>query len=103
LPGPDFEGMVRSEIGNYGSLRGQAMINLPLTDTFWVRAAGSYTKRDGFDYNSFTDRHVNDRELWSTRLSAIWEPNDRFRANFIWEHFDEDDRRARTGKQLCTR
>ncbi|MGH6979401.1 MAG: TonB-dependent receptor [Brevundimonas sp.] len=103
LPGPDFEGMIRGEVGNYGSLRGQAMINMPLTDTFWVRAAGAYTKRDGFDYNSFTGQHVNDRELWSTRLSAIWQPNDRFSANLIWEHFDEDDRRSRTGKQLCTR
>jgi outer membrane receptor protein involved in Fe transport len=103
LPGPDFEGMARGEIGTYGTLRGQAMVNIPLTDTLWVRAAGAYTKRDGFDYNSFTGRHVNDRDLWSTRLSAAWEPNDRFSANLIWEHFEEDDRRSRTGKQLCTR
>jgi outer membrane receptor protein involved in Fe transport len=103
LPGPDFEGMIRGEVGNHGSLRGQGMINIPVTDTFWVRAAGAYTQRDGFDYNSFTEQRVNDRQLWSTRLSAAWEPNDRFRANLIWEHFDEDDRRARTGKQLCTR
>jgi len=103
LPGPDFEGMAKAEVGNYGTLRGQAMINLPVSDTFWVRAAGSITQRDGFDYNSFNDTHVNDRDLWSTRLSAAWKPNDRFSTNLIWEHFEEDDQRSRTGKQLCTR
>ena len=103
LPGPVFEAEVTGELGNYESRRGQAMINLPVTDTFWVRAAGSFTQRDGFDYNSFNDTHVNNRDLWSTRLSAAWEPSSRFSANLIWEHFEEDDNRSRTGKQLCTR
>lgn len=103
LPGPVFEAEVTGELGNYDSRRAQAMINVPITDTFWVRAAGGFTQRDGFDYNSFNDSWVNDRDLWSTRLSAAWEPNSRFSANLIWEHFEEDDNRARTGKQLCTR
>jgi len=103
LPGPDFDAMLKAEAGNYGSVRGQMMVNVPLGDTFAVRAAASMTKRDGFDYNSFNDTDVNDRDLYSTRLSAAWEPNDVFRANLIWEHFSEDDQRARTGKQLCTK
>lgn len=103
LPGPDFEGYAKAEVGNYGSLRGQGMVNVPISDTLWLRAAASFTQRDGFDYNSFKDSHINDRELWSGRLSAAWEPSDRFRANLIWEHFEEDDHRSRTGKQLCTR
>lgn len=103
LPGDDFEGLLQGEVGNYDSRRMSGMINLPLGDTFAVRLAGAATQRDGFDYNSFNDTHVNNRDLWSTRLSALWEPNDRFRANLIWEHFEEDDQRSRTGKQLCTR
>lgn len=103
LPGPDFDAMLRAEVGNYDTRRAQAMVNIPLTDTFAVRAAASMTKRDGFDYNTFTDRHVNDRDLWSARVSAAWHPSDRFNANLIWEHFEEHDARSRTGKQLCTR
>ncbi len=103
LPGAAFEAMAKAELGNFDSRRGQAMINLPLTDTVRVRAAGSFTKRDGFDHNSFKDTDVNGRDLWSSRLSAAWEPNSRFSANLIWEHFAEDDDRSRTGKQLCTR
>ena len=102
IGGPNFEAMVKAEAGNYGSLRGQAMVNVPLGDTFWVRAAGSITSRDGFDYNTFTEEDVNGRDLWQTRLTLGWEPSSRFRANLIWEHFEEDDDRLRTGKQLCT-
>ena len=102
LPTHKFEGFLKGEVGNYDSRRAQGMINVPLGEAFAVRLAGAMTKRDGFDYNTFNKTHVNDRDLWSTRLSAAWEPNDRFRANLIWEHFEEDDRRSRTGKQLCT-
>ncbi|WP_233205250.1 TonB-dependent receptor [Alkalicaulis satelles] len=103
LPTNEFEGEIGAEVGNYNTRRLTGMINVPITDTFAVRAAAASTQRDGFDYNSFNDTWVNDRDLWSARLSAQWEPTDRFSANIIWEHFQEDDRRARTGKQLCTR
>lgn len=102
LPGFEPEALVTGEIGNFGARRGQAMANIPIGDTFAVRAALSFTRRDGFDYNSFNDTKVNDRDLWSSRISALWQPTDRFRANLIWEHFEEDDNRSRTGKQLCT-
>jgi outer membrane receptor protein involved in Fe transport len=103
LPGPDFEALLKGEVGNYGSTRGQMMVNIPVTDTFWVRGAAALTKRDGFDYNTFNQSRVNGRDLFSTRLSAAWEPSDRFRTSLVWEHFGEDDDRSRTGKQLCTR
>lgn len=63
LPGFDFEGFVKGEAGNYDTRRMSAMVNVPITDTFAVRLAGSATKRDGFDYNSFNDTQVNDRDM----------------------------------------
>jgi outer membrane receptor protein involved in Fe transport len=98
-----LDAQVQGEVGNFGSTRLRGMINVPLGDKFAIRGAGSWTKREGFDYNTVTDRRVNGRDLWSTRLSALWEPSDNFRINAIWEHFNEDDNRSRTGKQLCTR
>lgn len=103
LPSNNLEGSAWIEAGNYGSMRASAMLNVPLTDSFAIRAAGAYTYRDGFDYNSFTDRRVNGRDMYSTRVSAQWEPSDNFRANFMWQHFKEDDNRSRSGKALCTR
>lgn len=102
LPNPrGFEGEIRGEVGSYSTTRLSGMVNLPVSNTLAVRVAGAWTKRDGFDYNSFTGRRVNGRDLWSTRASVLWEPSDRFKASLIWQHFEEDDDRSRTGKQLC--
>ncbi len=103
LPTQELQGEIKGEIGSFDSRRVSGMINIPLGDTFAIRGAGAFTKRDGFDYNSFTKQRVNGRDLWSTRFSAQWEPSADFKANVIWEHFNEDDDRSRTGKQLCTR
>ncbi|WP_338447310.1 TonB-dependent receptor [Pelagerythrobacter marensis] len=103
---PEFtevSGEVRAEAGSYATRRLGGHLNVPLSDTLAVRAAGMMTKRNGYDFNTYTNKRVNGRDLWSTRLSLAWEPSENFRASFIWQHFEEDDNRSRTGKQLCTR
>lgn len=102
LPGRDLALEAKLEVGSFDTMRANGMLNVPLSDTLGVRVAGAFTSREGFDYNSFTQRRVNGRELWSTRATLAWEPSDRFRANLIWQHFEEDDNRSRTGKSLCT-
>ncbi|HSX54991.1 MAG TPA: TonB-dependent receptor [Sphingomonas sp.] len=102
LPGRDFAMEAALEVGSFDTMRASGMLNVPIGDTLGFRVAGAFTSREGFDYNSFTDRRVNGRDLWSTRMALAWEPGDRFRANLIWQHFEEDDNRSRTGKQLCT-
>jgi len=97
----EFEGSLKLEGGNYGSMRVNGMLNVPLTDTLAIRGAGAWTTRQGYDFNTVTNRDVNGRNLWGTRATATWEPGSRFKATFAWEHFSEDDDRSRTGKQLC--
>ena len=99
----EFEGFIRGEVGNFDTRRLSAMVNVPVTDEFALRFAGALTDRSGFDLNTFTGARVNGRDLWSTRVSAAWEPTEEFRANIIWERFEEESNRSRTGKQLCTR
>jgi outer membrane receptor protein involved in Fe transport len=98
-----FGGDLQGELGNYDSQRLRGYLNIPLGDTMSLRFAGAMTERDGFDYNTVTGQSVNGRDLWSTRIGLLWEPSPNFRANFLWERFRENDDRARTGKQLCTR
>lgn len=98
-----FSQEAQFEVGNYDSRRARGHITIPLGETFAVRAAVAATRRDGYDENLVTGNSVNGRDLWSTRLGALWKPNDRFSVNLLWEHFEENDNRSRTGKQLCTR
>lgn len=102
LPEPEFGGAIKGETGNYKTRRLSGMLNMPIGDTLGVRVAGMMTKRDGYDYNTFFGTRINGRDLWSTRATVAWEPSDRFKANVIWQHFEEDDNRSRSAKQLCT-
>ncbi|MFC4822518.1 TonB-dependent receptor [Dokdonella ginsengisoli] len=102
LPNFDgFESWIKTELGNYDSRRFSGMVNVPLTDTLAFRFAGAWTKRSGYVENTASDKDVDGRNLWSGRLSLAWKPAEGVNANLVWEHFRENDDRARTGKQLC--
>jgi len=99
-----YEARLSGDVSNYNSTRLEGMINVPLAeDIVALRIAGAWTKREGFVDNQITDNPIDGRDLWSTRLSLRFAPTDRLNANLIWEHFEEDDDRLRSGKQLCKR
>ena len=97
-----FEAKASADVANYNSTRLEGMVNIPLVeDVVALRLAGAWTQRDGYASNEFTGQQIDGRDLWSTRLSLRFEPTDWISANLIWEHFEEDDDRLRSGKQLC--
>ena len=97
-----YEAKLSADVANYNSTRLEGMINLPLVDDkVALRIAGAWTKREGFVTNEITGNPIDGRDLWSTRVSLRFTPTDKLNANLIWEHFEEDDDRLRSGKQLC--
>jgi outer membrane receptor protein involved in Fe transport len=97
-----YESRLSADVSNYSSSRLEGMINLPLVDDkVALRLAGAWTKRDGYDTNAITGNQIDGRDLWSTRLSLRIAPTEALEANLIWEHFQENDDRLRSGKQLC--
>jgi outer membrane receptor protein involved in Fe transport len=79
------------------------MFNLPITDTFGVRLAGTYLKRDGFTKNLFDNSRIDDRDLYAVRGTVSWEPTSDTRLDLMAYYFREDDNRSRIQKQLCNR
>ena len=73
----------------------------PLSDTLALRIAGMSLERDGFTENEFTGNDVDDRSLWSGRLSLTWDAGDDTQVNFMYSKFEEDDNRVRSQKQAC--
>ncbi|HBL94821.1 MAG TPA: TonB-dependent receptor, partial [Hyphomonas sp.] len=87
--------------GNYNTFKGKGMVNLPLGENAALRVAGSYLGRDGYVDNLTTGNDVDDRDLYSVRATLAFEPTDWARGWISVEHFEEDDSRLRSGKQLC--
>ena len=103
-PTDQFEAMASADIGNYKNRRFEGMVNIPIVDDrLDVRFAGEWTKRDGYTYNETTGQQVDGRDLWSGRVSVSFKPTSDLQADLVWEHFQEDDDRLRSGKQLCKR
>ena len=101
-PKNHFEAKVSADVANYSSSRLEGMVNLPLVDgKAALRIAGAWTKRDGFVTNTLTGQQTDGRDLWSTRVTLGLTPTENFTANLVYEHFEENDDRLRSGKQLC--
>jgi outer membrane receptor protein involved in Fe transport len=101
-PSDQYEANASIDIGNYNEIRVEGMGNIPIVDDMLeLRAAGEWTKRDGYEFNAGTGDRIDGRNLWSGRVTLQFTPIDRLKADLVWEHFAEDDNRARSTKQLC--
>ena len=101
---PDLNGFGASgdaEYGNYNSVRLRGMINVPLSDTLAVRAAGFYLKRDGYTKNLFDNSKIDDRDMYGLRGSLTWQPSSSTTIDLMGQFFHERDSRMRIQKQYC--
>ena len=99
----EFQADARFTFGNNNTVIANGMINLPLGERAALRVAGAYTSRDGYVENTFLGTDIDDRDLRSIRATLAFEPTDRLRGYVMVEHFEEDDTRLRSAKQLCSK
>ncbi|HEV2560936.1 MAG TPA: TonB-dependent receptor [Rhizomicrobium sp.] len=101
-PTDQFEAMVSADVGNYHNRRFEGMINIPVVDDrFDIRAAAEWTKRDGYSVNQLDGQPIDGRDLWSSRVTFGFKPFAGLQSYLVWEHFQENDDRLRSSKQLC--
>ncbi|MFC4296210.1 TonB-dependent receptor [Novosphingobium tardum] len=103
---PDLTGIHASgeaEYGNYNSIKGKGMFNLPIGETLGLRVAGTYLNRDGYTKNLYDGKKVDGRDLYAVRGSLRWEPTSDTTVDLMGYYFHEKDNRARIQKQLCHR
>ena len=94
------EGNLEGQYGNYDHKKVVGVINVPITDSFAMRAAGLWLERDGFTENLYTGNDIDDRDQYSARLSFNWS-GENTTANLMLSYFDEESSRSRSQKQLC--
>jgi iron complex outermembrane receptor protein len=101
-PTDQFEAMLSADFGNYNNRRYEGMINIPVVDDrLDIRVAGEWTKRDGYTFNETSGKQIDGRDLWSSRVTIGFRPSSNLQTYLVWEHFQENDDRLRSGKQLC--
>jgi outer membrane receptor protein involved in Fe transport len=100
-PKHEFSGELTGEYARFNRVRLSGYLNVPLGDTFAVRVAGTYINSDGSILNTGTGNMVDSRKLWSSRVTAQWDPSDKFRARIMWQHFDQNDTAGANAKVIC--
>jgi len=72
-PKDEFGGYVEGSIGNYDMHRVQAVLNVPLSDTFRVRAAMDWNQRDGYLRNrsGIGPDRMGNTDYIAARLSIV--------------------------------
>ena len=85
-PTQKFEGHVEAGGGNLGQVKGEAVINVPVTSTFALRLAAGYQNTDGYVTNVVDGEKMGQLKRHQIRLKALFTPTDNFSALLKLEH-----------------
>ncbi|MES2495936.1 MAG: TonB-dependent receptor [Pseudomonadota bacterium] len=74
-PGDELKGSVTADFGNYRKQRLGASLSGPLVEGLVsAKLSAIVDHRDGYEYNMFLDRDVNNRKTWSGRAQLLFTP-----------------------------
>ena len=79
-PDDKLEGSFEATGGNLGTNNFSGVINVPVTDTFALRAAYERDRSDGYIQDYYNDVHSD-----FGRVSALWTPTDKLRVLLEWD------------------
>jgi iron complex outermembrane receptor protein len=93
-PSDEYEGDVSVRLGSYGERRGEAVLNIPLTDDFAIRIDGVDNHSEGWLKDAASGKDLNSQDNFATRVAARWRLDDKTTAILTWSH-DNLDQPAR--------
>lgn len=76
--------------GNRGAYDVGGFLNVPAGETFALRFAGQLQHRDGYTSNLFSGADVDEDDIWSIRVGALWSPNDAIQSYTVYEQSKRD-------------
>jgi len=89
----EISGNAQITYGDYNRIRGEATLNLPLSDTFSIRLAAMGEQHDGYIKNRFLDGPRDDlrnEDVQVGRITAKWKPSDAFDATLRYTKYHRD-------------
>ncbi len=60
----EFQADAELTYGNYNTIKGKGMINMPIGENVALRVAGALTQRDGYTTNTVDNSDIDGRDLW---------------------------------------
>jgi iron complex outermembrane recepter protein len=79
-PDDTFNGNARALYGQFRQYAAEGAVNVPISDVFAVRFAGSFTGLDGWQKNSFADENQPHQNNQAGRVTLRFKPDETFDA-----------------------
>jgi iron complex outermembrane recepter protein len=91
-PTDSFEGYLEGSLGNYDAKRIQAVVNVPLAETFRVRLGVDSNKRDGHldNISDIGTSKLGDSNYTATRLGMLWDVVEGVENYTLLQYVDSD-------------
>jgi len=92
-PTDEFEGYAEGSLGNYDMWRGQAVLNIPVTDNFRLRLGIDHNERDGYldNFSGIGPDDFANIDYTAYRVSALWDITDTLENYTILRYSDSDN------------
>lgn len=97
-PTDEYSVRTTAEYGSYDHFLGEAVVNIPVDDTFALRLAGRYYTDDGYQKNVTTGNHLKGDHGVDLRGKALWTPNDAFSALLTLEYSHDNSNSLSDGR-----
>ena len=100
-PTDEFGGNYSVEVGNFGAIRTNAVVNMPISDKLKTRLAVLSNKRDGMVTNLVTGNDFDDRNDTAFRFSLDYDMSDRTQVQLTYSEQESDDNRYQEEVSFC--
>ncbi|WP_192954669.1 TonB-dependent receptor [Gallaecimonas mangrovi] len=93
-PSDDVDGYLDVRLGDYSLRRIEGMVNLPLTDTLYLRVNGITNQRDSYVDNENSDYNgdeLGNRDHQAARVAMLWKATDStsLQLAYDWDHLHQ--------------
>jgi iron complex outermembrane receptor protein len=90
-PTNEYEGYAKVTFGNYGDKEVEAAVNIPvIKDKLLVRLAVAGQQRDGYTYDLFSKKDLDNKNYQSWRVGVLVRPTDDIENYFSYDGYWQD-------------
>lgn len=90
-PHDEFEGFIKTRVGNYNLLRLEGMLNLPINDSLAFRGNIFSHQRDGITEQKGVGDDVQEEGFLAARMSLLWTVSDNTDIQLSYDMEDRDE------------
>src|SRR5690606_1421276 len=87
-PVDETQALIRTRIGNLELREVEGMVNVPLSDAVWLRAAFNIIERDGYIDNLLNGDELGELDRKSGRISLTIQPSESFSNTTVFQYTD---------------